>query len=323
MPNIQWKNVKVTSLGLFDLTLPVGILGTGNPPFVSITALIHGDEPTGLLALFNFIEEYAPSLQFQGTIRLIPVANPLGAFTHTRASSLDGLDMNRVGVGDPNGQITERLVNELHEQVKGSALVVNFHEFEADSLLTCVYTNCGSDEVRRETIKGMLAYAPDVIWSIPRPLATETKPILSFDSMVAEKGTPIFSVEFARGDLVTPDMMNSCLSKLKNVLIRFGVVGDDGTYQHVPNQPKIVKRTPVYTPTMGIWKPKATLMNQVKAGQIVGILHALPDFSETEFQSPKDGFILQIRPMEVVRANSIVFAIGIPDEKLQAEIDDL
>lgn len=323
MYNIQWTNAKVESLGLFDLTLPVGIIGTGSPPFISITALIHGDETAGLLALYNFIEEYIPNFQFQGTIRLIPVANPLGAFTRTRTSPFDLLDMNRVGAGDPTGQVTERLANMLHEQVRGSALVINFHEFEANSPLTCVYTNCGSDEVRLQILKGIRAFGPDIIWSIPRPLPTELKPILSFDSIVANSGTPIFSIEFARGDLVTPDMISTYLLKLANVLKEFGVIRDDGAHHPIPTQPKVVQRTPIYTPTMGIWKPRTDLMCQVQTGQIIGTLKALPDFSETIFQSPKDGFVLQIRPKEVVRSNSIVFAIGVPDEQLQIEIDNL
>lgn len=323
MSNIQWENIKVESLGLFDLTLAVGVIGTGTPPTISITAMIHGDETSGLFAIYKFIEEHVPNFQFQGTIRFIPSANPLGAFASTRTSLLDGLDMNRVGAGDPTGEVTERLANALHELVKGSTLVINFHEFEANSPLTCVYTNCGSDKVRSQILKGMLAFAPDVIWSIPRPSPIELKPILSFDSAVANAGTPVFSIEFARRDLITPDMMNVCLSKLKNVLIEFGVIEDEGAPQDSANRTVVMQRTPIYTPTMGIWEPKVNLMSEVKAGQIIGTLNALPDFSKIPFQAPKDGFILQVRPMEVVRPNSIVFAIGVPDEQLQDELDIL
>jgi predicted deacylase len=320
---IKWTSTRIESLGLFDLILPVGLVGTGNSPTVSITALVHGDEATGLLVLHKFIEEYVPNFQFQGTIRLVPVANPLAALTRTRVSLLDMLDMNRGGIGDPAGQATERLAHLLYELLRGSELVINFHEFEADSRLACVYTNSGSDKVRLRILKGILAFGADVVWSIPRPDEEELRPILSFDSMVAESGTPVFSIEFPRGDLVTPEMLDTCLSNLKYVLKESNVIRDDRTRPPISHHPKAVRRTPVYTQTMGIWKPKVELMSQVEQGEAIGTLSALPYFSEIVLQSPSNGLIIQTRPTEVVRPNDIVFAVGTPDNQLQSEIDGL
>lgn len=321
--SIKWTSIEIESLGLFDLTLPVGLVGTGESPIVSITALVHGDETTGLLALHKFVEEYVPNLQFQGTIRLVPVANPLAALTRTRASLLDMLDMNRGGIGDPMGQATERLAHALYELVKDSEIVINFHEFEADSPLACVYTNSGSHKVRLKILEGILAFGPDVIWSIPRPEEAELRPILSFDSMVAESGTPVFSIEFPRGDLVTPGILDTCLSNLTYVFETLNIVNGDGTHPLESHHTKAVRRTPVYNQTMGIWKPGGELMSQVEQGEAIGTLSALPYFSETVLQSPSNGLVIQMRPREVVRPNSILFAVGTPDNQLQSEIDSL
>src|SRR2546426_12172822 len=63
-----------------------------------------------------------------GTLRVVPVSNPLAMEADTRCAPLDVLDLNRVFPGDPNGSHTERLAALLPEHaVQGADVLIDLH----------------------------------------------------------------------------------------------------------------------------------------------------------------------------------------------------
>jgi hypothetical protein len=102
-------------------------VGEGSPEAL-VTAGIHGDEgPWGAWAIHKMLKG-ATLDELQGTLRIVPVANPLAMEADARCSPLDDLDLNRVIPGNPGGSHTERLADALTRHALGDAeSVIDLH----------------------------------------------------------------------------------------------------------------------------------------------------------------------------------------------------
>lgn len=126
--SIQWKDVSVgVGAAAGALNVRFGSIGSGKP-IALVTAGIHGDEgPWGAWALSKFLEQVKLS-DLIGTLRIVPVTNPLAMEADARCAPLDVLDLNRVFPGNPNGSHTERLAAILAEHaVKDVEVMIDLH----------------------------------------------------------------------------------------------------------------------------------------------------------------------------------------------------
>ena len=125
---VSWKHYPIpagTAGGKIDLA--VGKVGEGSPEIL-ITAGIHGDEgPWGAWAIRKMLEG-ATLDELQGTIRIVPVANPLAMEADARGSPLDDLDLNRAFPGNPEGSHTERLADAItRHALRDADSVIDLH----------------------------------------------------------------------------------------------------------------------------------------------------------------------------------------------------
>lgn len=119
-----WKTHQVaSSLAYGAVGVPIGQAGSGYPVGV-LTASVHGDEgPWGTLAI-NRLLESTPASALQGTLRVVPVANPLATEADARQTHLDLLNLNTSMPGDANGTHTQRLAAVLAEHALARADVL-------------------------------------------------------------------------------------------------------------------------------------------------------------------------------------------------------
>jgi predicted deacylase len=110
-----------------QIDLVAGEVGEGSPEAL-VTAGIHGDEgPWGAWAIHKMLED-ATLNELQGTLRIVPVANPFAMEADARCSPLDDLDLNRAFPGNPGGSHTERLADVLTRHALGDAeSVIDLH----------------------------------------------------------------------------------------------------------------------------------------------------------------------------------------------------
>jgi hypothetical protein len=125
---INWK-IKLIPGEILEKTtqLYYGIYKKGSPK-ICIVAGIHGDEgPWGVYAI-NKLLEITDTSNINGSISILPVANPKAFQENSRVASMDHLDLNRVFPGDPKGSYTQRVAAVIAENIiEDSDYIVDLH----------------------------------------------------------------------------------------------------------------------------------------------------------------------------------------------------
>src|SRR5258708_40012939 len=111
--HVTWESYPVPSTAAVgDILVRVGRVGNGSHVGLR-TASVHGDEgPWGTRAIRKLLET-TPISDLKGSLRIVPVANPMALEANSRTSALDALDLNASFPGDPKGSHTQRLANVL------------------------------------------------------------------------------------------------------------------------------------------------------------------------------------------------------------------
>jgi predicted deacylase len=125
---IQWQHIPIgAGAAVRQIELAIGSVGNSKPTAL-ITAGIHGDEgPWGAWAIHKLLDGVSVS-DLRGSIRVVPVANPLAMEADLRNATLDQLDLNRVFPGNSDGSYTERIAAALvTHALDGVDIVIDIH----------------------------------------------------------------------------------------------------------------------------------------------------------------------------------------------------
>ena len=145
---MQWTEVPVgVGAAAGSLKIRIGSIGTGKSTAL-ITAGIHGDEgPWGAWAIRKLLDQTAQS-DLLGTLRVVPMTNPLAMEADARCAPLDVLDLNRVFPGNPSGSHTERLAALLAEHaVNGVDALIDMHGGGSWCVNSFVFRNADAPEI--------------------------------------------------------------------------------------------------------------------------------------------------------------------------------
>ncbi|MHB8624813.1 MAG: succinylglutamate desuccinylase/aspartoacylase family protein [Aggregatilineales bacterium] len=126
--SIEWQQIPIgAGAAVSQVNLAVGRVGSGSPTAL-IAAGVHGDEgPWGAWAIHKLLSTVSTD-ELRGSLRVVPVANPLAMESDTRNAPLDTLDLNRVFPGSAEGSHTERLAAALVTHgVEGADIVIDVH----------------------------------------------------------------------------------------------------------------------------------------------------------------------------------------------------
>lgn len=93
------------------LRFPIHTIAGSEPgPVVGLSAGVHGDEVPPIETVRRVVAAINPA-ELRGTLRIVPVANPLALEWVTRHSPQDMQNFNRVYPGNPDGWMTEQMVH--------------------------------------------------------------------------------------------------------------------------------------------------------------------------------------------------------------------
>jgi hypothetical protein len=98
-------------------------------PLVWLTGGIHGDEVGGIVVIQEIIKRLKKFPLLKGTVKCLPLMNPMGFETATRSIPISEEDLNRSFPGDPNGSFAQRLAEIIFKTITATkpSLVLDLH----------------------------------------------------------------------------------------------------------------------------------------------------------------------------------------------------
>lgn len=159
MNNYKYYELPVCYLtsGL-ELELPVHEISGSEGPVIGISACLHGDEKIGI-EIIRRVLEVLKSTEITGTIKMMPVSNPISFEAKSRINLLDGKNMNRIFPGDANGTVVDRLAKVMAEQYLDSLdAYIDIHAGGEDPIVD--YVIISNDEGFARASLSKILYRP-------------------------------------------------------------------------------------------------------------------------------------------------------------------
>lgn len=277
------------------LVIPVTVLVGRNPrPRLVAIAGVHGNEYPGPLALLELAQTLDPA-SIEGTLVLVPFANPLAYNAGTRSTPEDGVNLNRVFPGDPHGSVTLRLAHALVEGIVQDAdLVVDLHSAEATGvMMPMAGFRESTGDIAGKSARAAAAMGLELDWMMrwaPGTLSTA----------VNQRGIPAVGCENGGLGVATADEVR---------IYREGVLRLVGGAER--DAPKTVEvMEDVTAPTGGILHIRVKLRDEVKQGDLLARVLDPWGAAAASLEAPFDGRVVHLRLFRQVRAGETVVSLG-------------
>ncbi len=248
--HIQWQNIPLPSLASeTNLTLAIGTVGQGEPIAV-ISAGVHGDEgPWGAWAIHQMLERI-PLEKLNGTIRVVPVANPLAMQADLRNAPVDQLDLNRAFPGHPDGSYTERVADLIVQNALQDAdYVIDLHGGGSWCVNAFVF------EMENSEILSNAIDAPFVVRAPDRSV--------TLTGYAKSKGATVTAIEMGGRSQYEADWAHRIATSLIRALKAVGVIEDSIDIEEKNGDAIPLGNSKVLRPKMG-----GIFMPIVKADQV-------------------------------------------------------
>jgi predicted deacylase len=279
-------------------------------PRAFITAGVHGGECTSIRVaemLVSELERIEDSLQ--GSFTVIPVAHPQAFAELQRTSPVDGLNLNRVFPGNPNGQPTEAIAAALWEETKRSQYFIDLHCVWGDSI-TFVYVPWSKFEYARKFGE---SFAFDVLVD-----SSYAETGLAYTD-ANELGIPAVVIEFpglgSRGRVDIPAAQYG-FKAVMLALHRAGLVPEpEGLDAEIlSKKPTRVHPSVGFTLPAGFFEPSVRPGTWISAGDPVGTVNG------KVVRTPIEGLVITIPPaMYCPKDHVTSISIGVRFDKPKPE----
>ncbi len=265
---------------------------TGTPgPRLAVLGAVHGDEVLGSLVAGRLTLVDTPIEC--GELTVIPISHE-AAYPDRRSSRIDGLNLAREFPGAVDGDPTRRLAALLtSEVIAASDYLVDLHtssrDLGTDMPLMAGGLDDGSDYGRR-CREMVLAFGAPVTWLHP-----ELGPGRSLTAC-REAGVPALYVECPEGGRLQPDFVEVYERGLLNLLRHLGLRAATAPAEPpVSTQMIYGHEIEVSAPESGLFQPQVTLLDEVRAGEVVGRLFNRRGQTIAELLAPVDGVVMVMR----------------------------
>jgi uncharacterized protein len=244
------------------IAVPVIVIAGSRPrPRLAVVGGVHGDEYDGIQAAQRLARTVDPKT-IDGTLVIVPIANPNAYAAGQRISAIDGIDLNRVFPGHAQGRPTERLADCLCRSVlRHMDLIFTLHGAGAVTQLAWYLEFFDSDDaVGRASYEAAVAAGFENLVAFP-----PTKGFLL--PSLGALGVPVIEGEVGgRGEL-HDDNATYYLARIEAVMRHLSLQQGkaDGAAR-----PRIWRTQDVQAPVAGILRRDVALNAPVQAGQLLG-----------------------------------------------------
>ena len=287
--------------GAATMSLPINIIaGAASGPTLAAVAGIHGDEVEGVLALLELWEELIPE-QLAGTLILVPVANPPAFAAHRRTSPLDGLDLNRIFPGRPDGRPSERLAHRLFAEVLRRAdFLFSMHSWHAAGMVL-PYAEFGHlfPDTAARSFEAAVACGFDLVRISHWPPGLMTR-------VANEHGVPGIEIELGGLGVSRANFRARYKLHLRRLLQHLAML--EGEIDS-PTAPRVVRHLDVSALTAGILRPAVELGAEVDEGDRLATLYDLNCRPLEEIRAPVSGLVAAVHEAVSVEPGTPLFRL--------------
>lgn len=282
---MQWHNVPIPATSAFgSADLTIGDVGEKSPRLL-ITAGIHGDEgPWGAWAIRKLLERVTEA-ELRGSIRIIPVTNPLAMQADKRNAPVDQLDLNRVFPGSATGSYTERVAHMIVEHALPDVdYVIDLHGGGSWCVNSFVFEMEGGY---------------DLSSSFPAPFTVKAPSRdVTLTGYAKSQGLTVTAVEMGGRSQFESLWADKIADGLYRALAKVGII-EPATPLGAIESPLSVTATTVLRPTRGgIFIPivdASKIGSIVKKDTLLGqMLHPMTQMVIEEFRAPYDETALML-----------------------------
>jgi predicted deacylase len=292
-----------------DLWLPVlAAVGAADGPNLTVLAGVHGDEYEGIRAIPEIIRSLDLSA-LRGCLIAVPVCNVPAFRSATRVSPIDGLNLARVFPGDPGGTATQRIAHVLTERVIAPAtMLIDLHSAGvAYTMPTLVGYPHAETALAQASRAAAIAFGCDVLWAHPPDPTAGGRTI----SAAEQLGIPWIYTEAAGGGRAAPADVACYTEGVLNVMRHMGMLPGQPSGRPASYHLLGAGNTddPIRVTTSGYFVSDVALLEQVRAGQVIGrVLDFAGEMIEA-IHARWPGRAVMIRGLPMIHAGEGAFLI--------------
>jgi predicted deacylase len=295
-----------TGDGRDPIEVPVHVfVGLRAHPRLAVVGGVHGDEYDGIRAAQSLAKEQAPEA-LDGTLVVIPVANPSAFAAGQRPTAIDNVDLNRTFPGYASGGVTERLAYALCDKVlKHMDLVFTLHGGGAVTRLAWYLEFLDVDsDVGRRSYAAAAAAGFDNLIAFP-----DTKGYLL--PALGKLGVPVIEGEVGgRGELRASNV-DYYRARVAAVMKHLGLTA--GAPEALPSS-KIWRNQDVLAQSTGVFQRDVDLHDPVRKGQCFGRVLDVEGEVLSEITCPYDGIVGGFRGHSWIQVGQMAVRIFVPAE---------
>lgn len=221
--SMRWAPVTTRASGE-TLSLAIHTLeGDHIGPTLGLFSTSHGDEAFTVQVIRQVLERIDPAA-LSGTIRAMPVGNPVAFESYTRSTgqgmNTDKTNLNRVFPGTPRGWLTEQIAHVISQEfLPGLDALIDFHCGNSETAIDYILVENDDSTAGRESLVLSQLCGTDLLYTAPTPEQYGT-----LSQYAKSLGTPTVIAQLG-GNVPDPDAyIERCFVGVRNVLIHLGML---------------------------------------------------------------------------------------------------
>jgi len=295
------------------IPIPIAQIKNGEGPTLFLMSGNHGDEFEGQVTLTKLIQTLDADA-IRGRIIMLPMANYPAAKAGMRTSPIDDGNLNRSFPGDPDGTVTQIIAHYIEHVLLAKAdLAIDLHSGGSSlHYLPTVLFGARKDPAESDAILKMMR-------AFGAPYACRFARSGEHVSSAAARRQGVASITVEMGGSATVSMGSLKVTEegVQRVMAAFDFLADSNDSRVSPaGSTRTVAVSSadcfVYAEEEGLFEPRVELGEEVKAGQLAGMIHTpeMPWKPSVEVRFKESGLLICKRVPARVERGDCLFHMG-------------